>query len=419
MEGNAGTKSKWTLYLGGSALLLFVALLALRTFIIRPYQVTTSSMEPTIHGDGERVLVQFGGTSGLQRYDLVVIDRGEGGPPLVKRIGGLPGERFQLSGGDVMIGGDPAGHEGEFAPRVTLFDSALASISDAFDFRAAKEGGPTSDYPWLVGKSAAGAEVTLEAFDLAPGREYGMMRHSEELRDSYLDGAGALVQGAHEVNDIAVSFDFRVRRAARNGRIRARLVEEADSFEAVLEINQDQSGYSLRIERTPGDVLAASVLDFGGLGQALPTSSDLESPPWLRLTFINCDNRLLAKVQALSGELLAQVAVNYDANLPYLGVGVQGAAGPHRSVASRVALGGEAVTADIRAIEISRDLFWIPVGDFGVKAPFVLGPDEYFILGDNSAKSADSRLWGPIRGASILGRPTRIVWPMDRLRALR
>ncbi|MDE0896574.1 MAG: S26 family signal peptidase, partial [Planctomycetota bacterium] len=104
---------------------------------------------------------------------------------------------------------------------------------------------------------------------------------------------------------------------------------------------------------------------------------------------------------------------------PYLGVGVQGGAGPYRSVASRVALGGEAVTVDIRAIEISRDLFWIPVGDFGVKAPFVLGPDEYFILGDNSAKSADSRLWGPIRGASILGRPTRIVWPMDRLRALR
>jgi signal peptidase I len=44
-----------------------------------------------------------------------------------------------------------------------------------------------------------------------------------------------------------------------------------------------------------------------------------------------------------------------------------------------------------------------------------LGEDEYFVLGDNSPSSADSRFWGPLRGHDIVGRVTMIYWPLNRM----
>jgi len=40
-----------------------------------------------------------------------------------------------------------------------------------------------------------------------------------------------------------------------------------------------------------------------------------------------------------------------------------------------------------------------------------LGPDEYFVLGDNRAHSSDSRLFGVVRGGEIVGRAWMCYWP--------
>jgi len=48
----------------------------------------------------------------------------------------------------------------------------------------------------------------------------------------------------------------------------------------------------------------------------------------------------------------------------------------------------------------------------------VLGDDEYFVLGDNTRDANDSRYRGPITRNAIVGRVTRIYWPLDRIRAL-
>ena len=47
-----------------------------------------------------------------------------------------------------------------------------------------------------------------------------------------------------------------------------------------------------------------------------------------------------------------------------------------------------------------------------------LGSNEYFLLGDNTTDSFDSRYFGPVHRSNIVGKATAIVWPPYRFRDL-
>ena len=47
-------------------------------------------------------------------------------------------------------------------------------------------------------------------------------------------------------------------------------------------------------------------------------------------------------------------------------------------------------------------------------AAWTLGADEYFAMGDNRARSADSRRYGPIRADDVLGAVVARIWPPRR-----
>lgn len=43
-----------------------------------------------------------------------------------------------------------------------------------------------------------------------------------------------------------------------------------------------------------------------------------------------------------------------------------------------------------------------------------LAKEEYFLMGDCSSVSIDSRVWGPLQSSEIVGRPIVRLWPLDR-----
>lgn len=67
-----------------------------------------------------------------------------------------------------------------------------------------------------------------------------------------------------------------------------------------------------------------------------------------------------------------------------------------------------------------RSVYYYNDGDYGREGQAVRVPDNsYFVLGDNSSSSKDSRYWGFVQRKSILGKAVLIYWPLHRMKTIR
>lgn len=64
--------------------------------------------------------------------------------------------------------------------------------------------------------------------------------------------------------------------------------------------------------------------------------------------------------------------------------------------------------------------YYYNYGDFAQTGEKIIVPaDSYFVLGDNSASSKDSRYWGFVPRKNILGKALVIYWPLHRIRLIK
>jgi signal peptidase I len=94
-----------------------------------------------------------------------------------------------------------------------------------------------------------------------------------------------------------------------------------------------------------------------------------------------------------------------------------------------VAVGGETVEIKNGTIYINDKPLDNPVfnqnyyynrGEYGAIGKKIIVPkDSFFVLGDNSASSQDSRYWGFVPKKNILGKALIIYWPPNRIRIIK
>jgi signal peptidase I len=362
-----------------AVLVAWLALTLARSYIGDVYRVESTSMEPTLHASPEQVFVRYERGFTPQRSDLVVFT-----PPapesgaVVKRVAGLPGESVLISGGDLLIEGRRLGSKVKRPLPIAIFDSALEPIEAAFT------------------AAAASLEKTVGGWRLdARGRRQDLTLARRPQDDRY-DANGKFVQGSREVNDLRIEGRFLFE---GTGKFTLRLTEEGDGFELELEVREGVVVNS-RILRRAG---SAELAVLAQVDQATGNRAG----EVCTVAFENVDNHLQALVGGIS------ICTDYDSNTPLAGV-----VDTYRHLQPRANLAVAELRLTIERLTVARDLYYTAEGALGTGSPVALGPDEIFVLGDNSSDSRDSRVFGPVRLEELAGRATMVLWPLSAARRL-
>jgi hypothetical protein len=114
---------------------------------------------------------------------------------------------------------------------------------------------------------------------------------------------------------------------------------------------------------------------------------------------VNRDNHLRVDVDGTLGLLTHTYAANRP-NTP-----------EQQHLMPRIAFETSGLAVSLRGVRVLRDLHYTDAGVYATRGPLQLGPDEIFVLGDNSAESLDGREWGPVSLDEVLGRPLWVDWP--------
>jgi signal peptidase I len=375
-------RAAWTI--GGLA----AAALLLRAFVGDVYRVESGSMAPTLWGieGGEWVFVRYD-NSPPARWELVVLQRPGESAPIVKRVAGLPGESVQVRGGDVLVRGSRLPPDEPRPPWIPLFAQGAGLLSERF---------PAAPEQAALVRFAPGS-TELDARAVPRDASLGLLMLAGGLDDDYPGPDGALVRGTLQANDARLECVATQRDPG--SQLRLGLVEQGDTFQVLVRAIEGGESELVLTRRNALEGLAVLASARFPCAPGVPR----------RIAFENRDNVLRVELEG-GPELVSE----YRENAPHASDHAQEGA----SFGPRAWLGGDGGRFLFERVRLARDLCYASRGAHGVAAPVELGPGEFFVLGDHSSASRDSRDWGTVRQAEIVGRPAAVVWPPARWRKL-
>lgn len=340
----------------------------------------------------------------------------------IKRLVGLPGEELQIVGGDLYINNHVAKkpkevqeelwvpvYNSRYAPKEELVppwtfkrflwkqtDMFIKDTSNTSLLLKTPRESPVEDDSATVGSSPA----TFASF-------------ARKITDSY---AYNDVKGTEEMGDIKLAFSTKITKAAggvilcaieRYSRATANEgggASAVSSAESATPDSIDLFLVSLAIKST-SDTQEKSYLERSG--QRLQEADVYLSPGQsYRVEFYHADGSVRL---FLDGQEI--FSYDYDMTLPTRGISRSG-----------VKLGGRDVTCLFEDIEIYRDIYYssdLFSGRWGGATPVRMGPGEYFMLGDNSINSKDSRVWKFVPEKNLVGKAFFVFWPPRGIRLIR
>lgn len=334
--------------------LIVVAALAL-ALVGRPYEVSGHSMEPAL-ADGDWV---FLGSKPPRHGDVVVFREPDSGHLAVKRVAGEPGEGVRIVGADLWADG-------------AVLARPLRSVEDLVPMIEAS-GAEAAEHLDLPG---AGFVPDAGGWSLAQGEARAWLRRPPLAQ--YLL-RGAVVAGSVPASDLGLECEYRLDSGG------AELFADLRIGRATFRASLLAGGAMVRVEREEPDHDTETLLE-----QRLDPSAATG-----RLFFAAVDRRLTL---VLDGERVLLDGLPFQPPEPPTFADRP----PDFGYATHAGVGGRG-PLHLGRVRIGRDVLLDPAGTFGGSEVFHLGPDEFFLLGDNPPHSRDSRHYGAVRRSAILG----------------
>jgi signal peptidase I len=381
--------------------------------------------------NGDRILVSKFAFDFAEpkRWDVVVFKYPEDAKTnYIKRLIGLPGETIKIENGDIYVSTDD-GRTYEIARKPTG-DKLLAMLQDVYNndyipTKLIESGWPLRwqndgrTEAWTAddgGRSYAcdGSQsqpAWLRYFHYVPSdREWAQVEHGLPVSGradphyvedfyAYNSGDSRLFQGGRFVGDLSIACELDAQ--SGGGQILLELVKGGRNFQAQI------------------DLATGSVQFFiPGLENFQPTAkTSIRGPGKYSVRFANIDRQLWFFVD--------DEPVKFDADTTYPDLGNDR---PQRMgrVSDTSPVGIASVGAQVRVnhLNIQRDVYYTDPRDSQSAAkPLIFEVedkegedfDQFFMLGDNSPQSKDSRLWGEgqhfVERRLLIGKAIYIYWP--------
>ena len=295
----------------------------------------------------------------------------------IKRLVGLPGEKLQIVNGDIYIN-DKIQRKPDSAQN-TLWMSVYNS-----HFAGKEETSPT----WIADSGAW--KINSESLVLNNMSQTGSEASLATFGREILDQNGYNNRsGSNEMGDVKIRFDVMPSRGSKS--LCLVLEKNNDVFTAVI----------------PADDAGAKCRLLKGETAVVEKDFRLQTEIPHKIEFSNVDH-----VVSLSIDGAKVFEFDYD----------DGKTPEQRPFdTSKVRFGGVHSRATFGHIEIFHDIYYTPLssGTWGTTKPVQLGEKDFFMLGDNSRNSNDSRVWKFVPQKNIVGKAFFVFWPLDNIKFIK